>query len=274
LALSGKPSTGLDVDDDFVRVLVELDAARTEAVARNRAKEQRDAFTVRRFGGAFAMLDPTRPREGFYNRVVGFGPADMPVFDDVVAHYERSSVPCQIDLTPNVASAELIGAFEARGFRHRGAICWFRARPARRPAGPIVVRHATGDDLAIALEVHREARGDPPYDDEELRWRLHHFATHPSFRVFLARLDGEPAAVTTAFRRGDMLLLSNARTLPDKQRRGCQRALLEHLLGVAADEGLRGVAADTFFGTTSHRNVERAGFRMAFMTGWWVRDRV
>ena len=59
--------------------------------------------------------------------------------------------------------------------------------------------------------------------------------------------------------------LGNANTYVKHRRSGCQYALLAHRLREADRLACDLAVSDTDFGTTSHRNLERAGFKMAYM---------
>ena len=56
----------------------------------------------------------------------------------------------------------------------------------------------------------------------------------------------------------------NAETFPRFRRRGCQLALLNHRIREAAAMGCEWAVSDTEQGTISHRNMERAGMKMAY----------
>jgi hypothetical protein len=90
----------------------------------------------------------------------------------------------------------------------------------------------------------------------------------PAVRRYLARVDGRPAAAASLFLHPDGALLSGAATLPGYRRNGCQQALIARRLADAA--ALTDLAVVTVaFGSASHGNLERVGFRQTHTRTAW-----
>lgn len=111
-------------------------------------------------------------------------------------------------------------------------------------------------------------------------------AEHPEFReflldmgristsrenthCFLAIVDGKPAATAVLHVHGGVALFAGSATLPGLRRRGAQSALLNvrmrHACGLGCD--LFMMVAEP--GSTSQRNAERNGFRIAYTRTKW-----
>ncbi len=89
---------------------------------------------------------------------------------------------------------------------------------------------------------------------------------------FLAELDGMPiAAAGLAMHRG-VALMAGASTIPEARRQGAQLALLEARLQHAAAEGCTLAMQGALPGSTSQRNAERHGFRIAYTLTKWRLD--
>lgn len=263
----------IDLDDATLRRLVELDAARIAFASAYSSAGKCRQFVIQRFGSAIALRDASQRTQGLLNRVVGFGRAELQELAAVLAFYEDNGIACQIDVTPNHATPELLQALQDNGFRMIGCSSVFRGVPEVSSLGnpEILIERATGGGLAAALDLHRRFGERPPLSDDERSHRCAFMESHPEYQLFVASIDGQPAAVGALLFHEDLCHLSNAVTDPAKRGRGCQRALLEHRIGEAARAGCRMVVTDTMFGNTSHRNAERAGFRLAYATTWWVR---
>jgi GNAT superfamily N-acetyltransferase len=84
----------------------------------------------------------------------------------------------------------------------------------------------------------------------------------PAVTALVAVLDGQPVGAASVMVLDSTAVLGGAATLPAFRRRGVQRALIEARLTVAAHAGctLAIVTADP--GSSSGRNVERAGFQL------------
>lgn len=81
---------------------------------------------------------------------------------------------------------------------------------------------------------------------------------------FLAFVDGEPAGGAVVSSYQGVGGLFGASTLPSLRRRGVQVALLNARLAWARDHGCDLAVSIAQPGSTSHRNIERFGFRVAY----------
>src|SRR5690606_13940741 len=86
------------------------------------------------------------------------------------------------------------------------------------------------------------------------------------FHRYLARRDGIPAGVGgLRISSEGIAQLCGAATLPEHRRRGVQAALLAVRLSAAAAAGCDLAVVTTQPGSTSQQNVERCGFRLAYV---------
>lgn len=84
-----------------------------------------------------------------------------------------------------------------------------------------------------------------------------------NYRRYLGLWSGKPAAAASTTTGNGMIFLGGMTTLPEYRRSGLQAALIERRLRDAAgDADLAVLGANP--SSTSHRNADRAGFRVAF----------
>lgn len=86
---------------------------------------------------------------------------------------------------------------------------------------------------------------------------------------FLAEIDGEPIATGGIGICDGVVLLAGASTVPEGRRQGAQMALLRSRLRFAAAEGCDIAMMCAQPGSTSQRNAERNGFRIAYTRIKW-----
>jgi len=94
-------------------------------------------------------------------------------------------------------------------------------------------------------------------------------AGKPAALSFLAELDGLPIAAGSMIICQGVALLAGASTVPAGRRQGAQLALLDSRLRFAADQGCDIAMMCTLPGSTSQRNAERQGFRIAYTRVKW-----
>ncbi|HLL72733.1 MAG TPA: GNAT family N-acetyltransferase [Pyrinomonadaceae bacterium] len=86
---------------------------------------------------------------------------------------------------------------------------------------------------------------------------------------FLAEIDGEPVATGGVGICDGVVLLAGASTVPEGRRQGAQTALLKSRLRFAAGQGCDIAMMCAQPGSTSQRNAERNGFRIAYTRVKW-----
>jgi GNAT superfamily N-acetyltransferase len=94
-------------------------------------------------------------------------------------------------------------------------------------------------------------------------------ARKTSGRAFLAEFEGQPLAAANLATHGGVALLAGASTVPEGRRRGAQNALLEARLRFAAEVGCDLAMMCALPGSSSQRNAERHGFRIAYTRIKW-----
>jgi len=93
--------------------------------------------------------------------------------------------------------------------------------------------------------------------------------TQSKARPFIAELQGNAIATGALTIHGDVALLAGASTIPPARRQGAQLALLEERLRYAATQGCTVGMMATLPGSSSQRNAERHGFRIAYTRTKW-----
>lgn len=86
----------------------------------------------------------------------------------------------------------------------------------------------------------------------------------PAARSFIAWADGKPVGVGAVGIREGLAFLNGAATALEYRGRGIQRALLETRLALAAQAGCDLATVMAAPGSPSARNIERAGFGLAY----------
>jgi GNAT superfamily N-acetyltransferase len=89
---------------------------------------------------------------------------------------------------------------------------------------------------------------------------------------FLARIDGQPVGGGAVFIHRGLALLAGAATLPPFRNRGVHAALHHARLALARHSGCDLAAQGALPGSTSQRNAERRGLRVAYTRAILVRD--
>jgi hypothetical protein len=222
---------------------------------------------IRRFGGATAILADKAPADGWWNRVVGFQPADVDSIDDIVAFYREHGRRCHVDLDPLTLTHDIAGRLAGHGFypTPNGTVL-YGAADAITPAQERVEIHEIGPEEAArfaelwadGFQVSGEGRR------AALQIRMGWFVL-PENRRYIAYVDGIAAAMAALHIHDGVGHLNVGATLPAFRGRGIHLALTHRRIADAAAAGCDLVIGDTGgFATTSQNNMERAGLRIAY----------
>ncbi len=206
---------------------------------------------LERVGGAVAALWADRPELDFVNRIYGLDdPAALGQFD---ALYAAAGVRPWVELPEDEEPAG-----------------WERVGPVWVLAGPAATLHAAGvrelgpDEADLFAATLSDGHGAPP----AARAPVARWAEQPGWRLYLAELDGVPAAAAALIIEDGIGCLTAASTLSAFRGRGCQTALIRRRISDAAAAGCREVCSLTA-NPASRRNLERAGLELAYAKTAW-----
>jgi len=225
-----------------------------------------------RWGRTVALRVPALRQLAPYNKARGVGEDDLPRLDAISAFFTGAGIVPTLEVWAGDAGDRLGAALARRGL-YAGAVS---ATLHLGLGGPLPGQTASGrvtveeldpagpapQHLATLLGGYGSTRAAPAL---HAMLRAEH---GPAVRRYLARVDGRPAAAASLFLHPDGALLSGAATLPGYRRNGCQQALIARRLADAA--ALTDLAVVTVaFGSASHGNLERVGFRQTHTRTAW-----
>lgn len=242
---------------------VGLEYIRAQALLRPESK----ASALEIAGGIALYAGPGSP----VSRVTGLGLSGPVRKEDLLAVEEfflLRNNPVPIDLCP-LADQGFLELLASRGYQPLYfKNTWIKPLTGEERAetrGAVVVREVSSEETELWAEV--VAKGFADREDDIAR---DCDIARPNSRsscvtCLLAYLDGEPAGgALVAFSEG-LAFFSSMSTRPAFRRRGVQRALLAARLALAQKRGCDlAVVHASAQNEASQRNVERAGFRLAY----------
>lgn len=241
------------------------------AAAKQRLMPQADAATLYA-GDGYALYSGS----GFpIHTVINLGmtgEVDGEVLDQIERFFGKRWLATPLSICP-YADESLVRLVEARGYDLRGfRHVWVRPL-ARAEDGPedvdaIEIERVDAVNRLLWARLNALGFGDHqgPYSDDVdadlgIGWPVAHKVDTV---CLLARWRGEPAGSAHVAIESGVAMLGGASTLSHYRGRGVQTALLRARLHLAADAGCDIATVQTAIGSPSQRNVERAGFRLAY----------
>ncbi|MFZ1866158.1 MAG: GNAT family N-acetyltransferase [Polyangiales bacterium] len=252
--------------------LEEVEAtAWADALSALPAATQATLGTSAELSAGCAVLRSAKLATPMLNRVIGLG-ARGPVADErvrsVLASFEAAGIKRYFVHRPPWADG-LCSQLETAGLTryHRNWAKFARGREAVAKAHTdLAVRAATHDDAEAFGRVFAEGFGLPT-GAAAIFVAL---VGRPRWHAYVA-LEGEHlGGAALLFVDDDMGYLCGATTLPPFRKRGVQTALMARRLEHALDLGCNAISTETGVSVAgdpqhSYRNIERAGFRVAYL---------
>jgi len=222
-------------------------------------------------GGAFALMARHLPSASF-NSVVGLRAGHEQEIEALVGWYRREGVKGRFEIVPGYYDAALgrelarLGYYQS-GF-HAALVCEPQPTAPGASAAIAIERIADAAGLEVFLGTHAAGWRIP--DVAGFKANVRGWLAQPGWSLYLARLDGKPAATAILYVADKVGYCADAATDPAFRGRGLQTALLHRRIVDAGAAGVDFVCSGADFLSQSHRNMERAGMRVQFVRGLWT----
>ena len=189
--------------------------------------------------------------------------------DRIEQFYREHKAPSQVDLTP-LHGPEVFEMFKERGYSiaELNNVLYRRLDPNEtfpEPPAGCAIRPSPLDEAETTGAIV-EGAFFPDGTPEAFQGLITPFYQMEDARPFVAVVDGKPVACGTGLVISDhkVFALCGAGTLADYRGRGFQTALLRARMAAAIEASCEYAVVVTQGGTTSQRNAERLGFRVAY----------
>lgn len=254
------------------RRLMQVNIAYT--IARMRVIEKRSGQPVgiRWFGDAVALLAPQVPSPAF-NAVVGLREGQENLVAEIDDWYRENKMRPRFAIAPGDHSAGLGKALAERGFAMTEFDTVLYGLPPDKaaPTGAAIAQVDSPALLEEFLDTLLIGWAIPQEHHEGAKSNMRGWLDVADWRLYLARIDGKPAAAAKLFLHDGVGYFADAATRPEFRGRGLQTALLCHRAAAAAQAGAELTYSQAAFGSTSHRNMERIGLRVLSTRAIWTR---
>jgi hypothetical protein len=264
------PLGSLDLVHRAIEVDIDYTISRMQVL--ERLPDNPIGVAWRRIDGRIAALMARHLPTPSFNRVVGLRGGDEGHIAPLAAWYREHGTTARFEMVPGDYDAALGRELARHGFHHSG----FHAALACRTDDPIaappvaeVERVSTAAAMEDFLAAYVAGWGFPEKDHRRFKANVRPWLHQPGWSLYLARVDGRPAATATLFVRGSAAYCADATTDPAFRRRGLHTALLHRRITDAGSAGADLVTSGAAFLSDSFRNMERIGMRLMFMRALW-----
>jgi hypothetical protein len=208
------------------------------------------------------------------NKVFCFNDADIPHLDAILAYYAADDLEPTFYLSSVGFTRGVAAALDARGFFQsefvQAMLYGVPSSELTSPRPGITIERVTTDNLDEYVATYATGFEWPDeWRDSAMEDTRRSFT--PDQHRYLARLNGQAAAVATLRIRDGVASLGGGTTIPTCRGNGCHLALVRHRLDVAYMLGATLVIGGADFGSGSFRNQLRSGLRLAYIESGWTR---
>ncbi|CAH1220502.1 hypothetical protein PAECIP111892_04854 [Paenibacillus auburnensis] len=256
---------------DYVNHIEQMEIELTRLNASRSLIPVERQLEVKTVGSVTLLRDSTDPASVYYNRIKGFGPQMLPELDELLSYYPGAA-PC-FDMSPDHMTEEVMRALCKKGFFPAEQLVFMVMHPTLDglEAPVFQIERVTEETAEEFIEWIGKSAGGMKMTREMIA-RSKEYFYRADFMNYMLRIDGEPAAMGSLFLNGEESYLANDYTFPAYRGKGCQSSLIKHRLAEAVRLGCKAVYTDVEFGSSSHANMERAGFRTAFLNTFWMAE--
>ena len=223
---------------------------------------------IAHFGRAVCTWVGSRANNPSGNRVLGFSDEDAAALEEIVGWFRQRGGRMWFDAAPPLVGGATLQHLTALGLQPARFFSVLCIDPARAPGAEMSatdIRRIAPDRQAHDFAVpFCTGYGIPPEAHEATERSLPLEYSDPGWRIYVAYLEGQPAAVACLHLEGTVGCVAAMATAPQFRRRGCQSALLRRCIADSAAEGCQLLAYQTGPASDSERNVLRAGFQVAY----------
>jgi GNAT superfamily N-acetyltransferase len=226
-----------------------------------------------RLDSVVATKVPFMPQNALMNAVHGL--EDAALLPQLLGFYAQPEQPCWVELAPHVDPA-LSHALIEHGFRPHSykAVLYGAASTAVATASSEVrVTRVDASELELFLDTLNKGFDMPDAMLLRLRRNQAFWCDIEHWRLYLAWVGDQPAGAAVLALTDGLGYLAAGSALPAYRGRGVHAALIARRIADAAQAGCELVTGQAAFTSSSHRNQERAGLKLAHVRQDWTNAR-
>jgi hypothetical protein len=208
-----------------------------------------------------------------FRRVIGLRAGHEGEIAPLLDWYRGYGVKPSFEIVPGMYDAALGRELARHGFLPSGFHAALIGEPDRSTQpDPAIDIERVASDAAMEhyLDAYVAGWGVPEKDHAQFKANVRPWREQPGWSLYLARVDGHPAAAATLYVADRVAYLADGTTAPAFRGHGLHAALLRQRIRDASIAGIDFVFSGAEPFGTSHRNMERAGLRLHFLRTKWT----
>ena len=233
---------------------------------------------IQYFGDTVAFLIKSWPDFWYGQKVLGLSSKDSSYLGDILRMFQEDQLDFRFEIIPGNLDEELAASLNKLGFVQTGfstALYGIPRQVAQLPPSNITVQPVVPSQIDLFIDLYQDSFEYHRLVEKEKQVVKNWIETaSPALDCYLAYVDNIPAGIGILFFNGKMALLADAAVLPRYRSGGCHTALIQLRIERALERNCTLLTSFPAFGSSSHRNLERAGLRIAYTKTIWYRRAV
>ena len=228
---------------------------------------------VKNYGNTVVFLIKAWPDFWYGQKVLGLSAMDSAYLAEIVELFRYNDLACRFEIIPGNLNETLATRLNELGFIQMGFSTALYGIPKRSlqslPQG-IAVQPVSPVQLDLFIDLYQDCFEYPRLVEKEKKIVRNWIENaHTAIDCYIASSGNQPAGIGILFSHGKLSLLADAAVLPRYRASGCHTALIQHRIDRAVERGCELLTSFPAFGSNSHRNLERAGLRIAYTKTMW-----
>ena len=248
---------------------IELTAFNSKRALSNIEKD----LEISKMGDSTLIIDKKSPKSGYYNRIKGFGEGDIDKLKNILNVYRKYEIEPFFEMTPNNICESVSRALNSEGFVNVEQLVYMELKaldviPSDSNIEIVKVSQANAEAF---IKIIQQSNEGMDLTKEVIEKKKPYFY-EPYFHNYIAYNSGEVAGLGSMFISNNVGYIANDYTFEKARGLGCQKKLLTHRINEAIKLGLESLYTDVEFGSISHNNMKKLGFKDIYTSSFWVKS--
>jgi GNAT superfamily N-acetyltransferase len=227
---------------------------------------------TRNYGNGYAFLIKQWPDFWYGNRVLGLESSDEKYIDEIADFFRNAGLDFRFEFIPGNLSLKMAAQLHKRGFFQGSFSAALYGSPQLMEpplTENVIVKEVRESKFDLFLDIYQDGFDLPRLDMNEKATATSWLLGEKDLVLSIAEIDGVPASVSILFMKDDVAMLADFATLPQFRGEGCQTALMRYQISQTIEKECKLLVSFVEFGSASHRNMERAGLKIAYTKSLW-----
>ncbi|MFS0864055.1 GNAT family N-acetyltransferase [Fredinandcohnia sp. 179-A 10B2 NHS] len=263
----------MDVDLAKIVEQAEIDCLSSRLSAIQEIAGNPMGVDIKQFGNATAFSVKNIPGPSF-NTIKGLHNEDNDFIEQIIDYYNEKKIPIRFELTPAHVSSEILTYLNDLGFYQ----CDFHTtlyQTGTKIEIPsyegVLIRKIKEDEFDIFADIYTRGFQMPSFLKEGVAQNNSILFNKEGWTFYLASVNDVAAGIGVLYQKNGIANLAAAATSPEHRGKGVQSALIKERIKQAMVDNCQLVVGQAKFGSTSQRNMERLGMKIAYTKAIWVR---